>query len=127
MSSILNDVKKMVYVSADAETPFDKQLILLVNSAISQATQIGVGDKNGFTITGDTETWSEWLGDDKRLEMVKMYIALKVSQLFDTSNGSSMNKVIDDELKQIEWRMHSVVNFETAENDKNEPIEHSNS
>lgn len=127
MSSILNDVKKMVYVSADAETPFDKQLILLVNSAISQATQIGVGDKNGFTITGDTETWSDWLGDDKRLEMVKMYIALKVSQLFDTSNGSAMNKVIDDELKQIEWRMHSVVNFETAENDKNEPIEYSNS
>ena len=39
-------------------------------------TQIGVGPANGFSITGESETWSDFIGQNvNRFSLVKSYAA----------------------------------------------------
>ena len=66
IESILTSIKKLLGID-ESYTHFDPDLIMHINSVFSVLTQIGVGPANGFSITGKSETWSDFIGKDAPL------------------------------------------------------------
>jgi hypothetical protein len=106
-NSILNSIKKLF--GPDAEyTHFDPDLILHINSVFSTLTQLGVGPKQGFSITGVSETWDDFFNgipDVNSLSMVKSYVYLKVRLLFDPPASSAAIESINRQISEYEWRL----------------------
>lgn len=107
MASILNTVKKQIGFDEDYDQ-FDADLILLINSALSVMTQVGVGPKDGFSITGSSEDWNDFLNDDQRLEMVKEYVFLRAKVIFDPPQSGSVLDAYKERIRELEWRSHIV-------------------
>lgn len=105
MTSILTTIKKMIGIDS-AYTQFDTDIIILINMAIASLRQLGVGPETGFKITGITETWTDLVGNTNMLEAIQTYIYLKVKRLFDSPSSSHLSKAIDDEIKELEWRIN---------------------
>lgn len=108
MESILNSVKKMIG-NSENDTSFDTDLIVHINSAFSILQQIGVGPAEGFSISGDTETWEDYLGDRKDLNMVKTYVFIKTRMVFDPPTSGIIKAAYDEQCKEIESRCSYVV------------------
>ena len=105
MESILNTIKKMLGIEADYEA-FDVDLIVNINMVFNVLNQLGVGPAAGFRITSSDETWSDFLGDEAKLEMVKTYIYLRVKKVFDPNQNSGITQAFDAEIKELEWRLN---------------------
>lgn len=96
----------------DSDSYFDPQLIIHINTAFSILSDLGVGPDDGFMITGETETWSDYLNyieDNKKIfNMVKSYMVIKVKLLFDTSSMQpSAIQLMKDEADEYEWRLRT--------------------
>jgi len=105
--SILKTIKKMIGGDVESDE-FDLDLITAINSAISTLYQIGLETLNsetGFAITGEYETWGDLIGDLKFLNMVQSYVYLKVRLQFDPPQNSFLVNSIQDQIKELEWRM----------------------
>lgn len=106
--SILLSIRDML----DSDSYFDPQLIIHINTAFSVLSDLGVGPDDGFMITGETETWSDYLNyieDTKKIfNMVKSYMVIKVKLLFDTSSMQpSVIQLMKDEADEYEWRLRT--------------------
>ena len=101
--SILITIKKLLGIAED-DTSFDTDVIININMALNVLLQLGVGPENGFSITGNTETWSDYIDDMSKLEMVKTYIYLKVKLIFDPPQSSRVIESIENQIKELEWR-----------------------
>ena len=117
MDSILLSIKKLLGFEEDY-TVFDVDIIMHINMVLNTLTQIGVGPADGFTISDSTATWQEYLGNCKKLEMVKTYIYMKVKQVFDPGTSSALNNAIDNQIKELEWRIS--VQVDPGEEESNE-------
>lgn len=111
MSSILNDVKKSLSVSGDASA-FDDEIIVIINSILNTLTQLGVGIKTGFIISDNTTEWETLIDDDHIIGMIKMYVICRAKLLFDEQHSGSYSKVLEEEIKELEWRIHTIANYE---------------
>lgn len=109
MSSILNDVKHALGLLPE-DVAFDVDVIMHVNTAISDLTQLGVGPVEGFRITGDTEEWSQF-ADDPRLSSVQSYIFLKVKLLFDPPTTGFTMAAYERQLQEMAYRINVVVDY----------------
>lgn len=85
---------------------FDQDLIIYINMALNILTQLGVGPKEGFIISDMSSTWDEFLGEDVRLAMVQNYVHLKVKAIFDTDMSGALSSAINDQIKELEWRIN---------------------
>ena len=54
--SILSSIKKSLGGIPDSYEAFDADLILIINSELSKLCQLGVGPKEGFSISSKEET-----------------------------------------------------------------------
>lgn len=104
--SILTTVKKSLGL-ADADTSFDSDILLYINSVLSTLNQIGVGPDDGFQIEDKTATWESFLGTDPRLNNVKVYVHLKVRLLFDPPATSFAIAAIENQAKELEYRIYT--------------------
>lgn len=104
-NSILNSVKKTLGLAVDY-TAFDVDIILHINSVFSTLTQIGVGPEDGYSIENSTPTWDAFIGTDKNLNSVKSYVYLKVRLLFDPPTTSFAITAMENQIKEIEWRLY---------------------
>lgn len=121
MESILDTIKKMLGITAD-DTSFDIDVIMNINAAIAVLTQIGVGPKTGFFITDSNDTWSDFVGTNPYLELVKMDIYCRCRKVFDPGS-SALSKAIDETIKECEWRLQVAAensDFEYTEEPDNE-------
>lgn len=84
---------------------FDTDVIVNINSAFGSLTQLGVGPTAGFKIAGDSETWDQFITDD-RLEAVKQYIYFKVRLGFDAPANSSHISLMKEQIAELEWRLN---------------------
>ena len=66
--------------------------------------QLGIGPEEPFMITGATEIWDDFI-EDGPIEAVKSYIPLKVRLLFDPPQQSFMVSNIQEQIKELEFRM----------------------
>ena len=105
--SILKTIRGMLGPDEDYEY-FDTAIITHINAAFSRLCRLAVGPKTPFRITGDSETWDEFI-DPGHQEEVKEYIFLKVKTVFDTSTiPSSVLSAYNDRIKELEWEMNDV-------------------
>jgi hypothetical protein len=105
MLSILNTIKKMLGVQLDDDA-FDVDIIVSINSVLMSLSQLGVGSASGFSITGTSETWDQFLGDAVNVEAVKSYIYLKVRLLFDPPTVSTLIDAMNRQITEFEFRLN---------------------
>ena len=104
MSSILTSIKKLLGIAAEY-TDFDQDIIMHINSVFSILKQLGVGPKEGFVITGDTEEWTDFM-PDKYISLVKSYVYLKVRLMFDPPVNSALIESMNRQISEFEWRLN---------------------
>lgn len=104
MDSILRDISKLLGFHDDYKA-FDQQLIILINMAFLNLTQLGIGPKEGFKITSESNTWNEFSNKLKQ-EAVKSYIYLRVKILFDPPQISTVLEAYKNQIAELEWRLN---------------------
>lgn len=108
--SILITIKHLLGITEDYDA-FDIDVITFINSAFMTLQQLGVGPANGFTISGDNESWSDFLPTDKMLEGVKQYIFLRVKMVFDPPANSFVMEAMKQQKEELEWRLREQAEF----------------
>lgn len=111
-TSILKTVKKSLGL-VDADTSFDADILLYINSVFSNLNQIGVGPEEGFQIEDADATWDSFLGTDLRLNNVKAFVYLKVRLLFDPPATSFAISAVESQAKELEYRIYTVKEVDT--------------
>ena len=109
--SILKDVKIDIGDSEE-NTDFDEIIVRHINTALSFLSQIGVGFKKNFKVTGYNEDWIDFLeniDDYQQLEMVKTYVSKKVQLMFDPPQNASYMTALKDTASELEWRLNVAV------------------
>lgn len=106
--SILDTIKKLLGPD-QSYNYFDQDIIIHINTAIMNLTDIGVGPKEGFSIKSNKELWSDFIADIKQFEAVKTYIYLKVKLIFDPPLSSSVIEIYNKQINELEWRLNSRV------------------
>lgn len=104
--SILLTVKKMLGIAEEYHA-FDVDLIVNINSVFLTLNQLGVGPKKPYQISGDAETWADFLGDQKDdVVGVATYVYLKTRLLFDPPTNSFLVTAMQDQVAELEWRLN---------------------
>ena len=108
MDSILMSVKKMLGgLEPTEESPFDADIIMQINGVFGTLQQLGVGPKEGFSITDSAALWTDFVSDTTLLNMVKPYMFAKVKLGFDLSSTSSaVVTALQNQVAEFEWRMN---------------------
>ena len=106
--SILDTTKKLLGIDADYKD-FDTDVIIHINSAFGTLNQLGVGPINGFMIEDSSKLWTEYLSDNMKLNSVKTLVYLKVRQIFDPAGTGSLQTAMENQIKELEWRLMVVV------------------
>ena len=103
--SILTSIKKLLGIAEDYDY-FDQDIIMHINAAFMVLTQLGIGPSEGFLITDDTDTWSDFIDDATNLGSIQSYVYMKVKLMFDPPQNSftvdSMQKLVNE----LEWRLN---------------------
>lgn len=116
--SILDSVKKLIGLD-QAYDAFNTDIIIHINSVLMLLNQLGVGAK-GFSITGSTETWSDFLGDVSELHMAKSYVAMKTRLVFDPPTNSTVMEALKQSISEMEWRLNVQVDPEDTFKEENQ-------
>ena len=103
--SILLSVKKMLGLDKDYDV-FDTELIIHINSVFGTLHQLGVGPEDQFRITGDSEIWPDFTTDGEQTDEVKSYVYLRVRLLFDPPSSSFVLSSLQEQAKELEWRLN---------------------
>ena len=114
MESILTSVKKKLGITAEY-THFDADLIDHINSAFMILNQLGVGPSECFFIEDKEAVWTDFLGDNTNLELVKSYVYLKVKLLFDPPISSAAIESTNRMISEFEWRLNVAVDPKNSE------------
>ena len=103
--SILTSIKKLLGITEDYDY-FDQDIIMHINAAFMVLTRLGIGPSEGFLITDDTDTWSDFIDDSTNLGSIQSYVYMKVRLMFDPPQNSftvdSMTKLANE----LEWRLN---------------------
>ena len=106
MDSILITTKELSGMTAGDDS-FNKDVIMFINNVFLTLKQLGVGPKEGFFITGETETWSSFIPDNAVLrEAVKSYMGNKVRLKFDPPTSSVLLEALSRDVAESEWRLN---------------------
>lgn len=104
MDSILTSIKKLLGIEEDYEQ-FDFDIITHINSVFAILTQLGVGPSEGFSITDKYTTWDDYISNDAIIHPVKTYMGLKVKQMFDPPDRSTIADASNKVINELEWRI----------------------
>lgn len=104
-TSILTSIKKLLGPT-EADTSFDTDITMHINSAFFRLNQLGVGPSEGFFITDKTKTWEEFLASRKDLEAVKSYVYQKVRLVFDPPQSAFLVEALKESIKEFEWTIN---------------------
>lgn len=108
MTSILTSIKKLLGIT-EADTSFDQDIIMHINTVFMVLQQLGVGPEEGYSISDENNNWDEFLPDQTKIEMVKSYMYLKVRLLFDPPSSTSVMEAINRSISEFEWRLNVAV------------------
>lgn len=108
--SILTSIKKLLGITEDY-THFDTDVIMHINSVFMILMQLGIGPAEGFSITGDSEVWSDFLSDATWFESVKSYVYLKVKLIFDPPQSGMLLNAMEKQISEFEWRCQEEQDF----------------
>lgn len=104
-TSILTSTKKILGITEDYVV-FDLDIITHINAAFSLLNQLGVGPVNGFMIEDADIEWEDYGVPMNQLTLVKTYVYLKVSILFDPPTTSFLIEAKTKQIEEYEWRLN---------------------
>lgn len=109
--SILLTIRKLIGGDEEysASDPFVFNLIIAINSALATLNQFKVG-VDGFTISDDSATWADFLGETESangvtLNEAKSFVYLRVRKEFDPPTSSVLMQAINEQIDEIGWRL----------------------
>ena len=105
MGSILTSIKKLCQV-AEADTSFDTDLIIYINSALTKLKELGVGPVEGVSIADSTQTWVGLYGEDVDQTLIRLFVYINVRLIFDPPTSSFVLDALRKELSETEWRLY---------------------
>lgn len=108
--SILTSIKKLLGITEEY-AHFDTDIIMHINSVFMILMQLGIGPAEGFSITGDSEVWSDFLSDATWFESVKSYVYLKVKLIFDPPQSGTLLNAMEKQVSEFEWRCQEEQDF----------------
>ena len=114
-NSILKTVKQAIGPSATYSF-FEPDIIMHVNTTFMILTQMGVGPAEGFSITDESATWSDFISDINKMEGVKTYVCQKARLFFDPPTSSILMEALKQSITELEWRL----NWQSESTTKNE-------
>jgi hypothetical protein len=101
--SILDSVKPALGVLPEY-TAYDPTIVMYINAALSNLTDVGVGPATGFAIQDSAATWSDFLGDSLALNKAMTYLTLRVKLWWDTPANPSVTAALEEQCKETLWR-----------------------
>lgn len=105
--SILMSVKKMLGgMNPEEESPFDADIIMQINGVFTVLQQLGVGPKEGFSISDSGQLWTDFVTDTLTLNMIKPYMYAKVRLAFDTPTTGAVKEALEHQIAEYEWRLN---------------------
>jgi hypothetical protein len=109
--SILLSVKQNLGLAEDY-TAFDFDVLTHINTALGFLHDLGIGPAEGVYLEDESPTWDDLLTDTVSgpgaspiLNSVKSYVYLRVRLLFDPPNTSFLVKAMEEQLREMEWRI----------------------
>lgn len=103
--SILTSVKKALGIEA-SYTDFDADITMHINSVFSILHQVGAGNQTTvFQITSAAEEWESFIAGQNEIAMVRSYMFLRVKILFDPPALSFVLSALQEQAKEMEWRL----------------------
>ena len=117
--SILKTIKQLIGCPDDFEQ-FDLDLIVHINSAFATLTQLGVGPKEGYRITGADNAWSEFEDNVQKLSLIKDYVYIKTRLLFDPPTSGSLMDSLKEQHKEMECRLYILYDPISEDDEKGE-------
>ena len=109
--SILTSTKKILGIDEDYEV-FDLDILTHINSVFATLNQLGIGPDDGYQIADKADTW-DLFQDDPRYNSIKTYVYLKVRLLFDPPSTSFAIASLNEQVKELEWRLNTYREFTT--------------
>lgn len=105
MESILTSIKKLLGI-AESYKNFDMDIIIHINTALMVLNQLGVGPSEGFSIKDETNTWDEFIPEDRAdIEAIKSYVYMKTRLLFDPPASSAAITSMENLISEFEFRI----------------------
>lgn len=108
--SILLTIKEMLGLSKTYPA-FNTDVIRNINGSLFRLMQLGVGPRTGFRITGESETWKDFIGDRDDLEGVINYVYIKARIVFDPPTSAAVLQALKEEMKEYEYCINTQVEF----------------
>ena len=87
-------------------TAFDAEIIMDINTVFSTLTRMGIGPEGGYSIKDSSATWTDYIGDLSKIEMLKTYVTLRTKLLFDPPQSSVHLGLIKEQIAELEWSLH---------------------
>jgi hypothetical protein len=77
-----------------------------LNAALMVVDQLGIGPEGGIHVVDSSTTWDELVDPDTNIyNAVKTYVFLRVRILFDPPTTSFTISAVENQLKELEWRL----------------------
>lgn len=113
-SSILLSIKRMLGGAVSSEdTTFDEELIIHINSVLSELNHMGIGT-TGYIVTGKDNLWSDFFGADangEKFVAAKTLVYFKVRKIFDPPTSAALAQAMNENIEELTWRLHSFANY----------------
>lgn len=106
MDSILTSIKLQLGISEEDDS-FDTQLIIHINSVLSDLYQLGIG-KEGFVIEDEYSTWTDFIPYDILCKLIgiETYVYMRVKLIFDPPVNSAVLTSMQQQIDRFEWRLN---------------------
>lgn len=105
MESILTSIKQLLGIMPECED-FDPQVVMHINTALSDLRQLGVGPSEGFFIEDESAIWKDFVPDLKKFHAVKTLVYKKVKLAFDPPLSAAAIESLKAQIAEDEWRLN---------------------
>lgn len=103
--SILKSIKDLLGIS-ESDEAFDQDVLININAIFSTLYQLGVGSKRYNYVVTEADTWYQVFYDfEDLIGFIKLYTYMKVKIVFDPPTNSSILDALNNQIKEIEWRI----------------------
>lgn len=102
--SILISIKKLLGISKEC-ADFDTDIKIHINSTLMNLDQLGITIPKSFSVQDETQTWSEIIDDQEKIDSIITYVYLKVKLVFDPPLSSAVMEANKESIREIEWRL----------------------
>lgn len=89
------------------DTSFDTDIVIGINTALSDLGLIGEYTGTISRITDSTANWEDFIGIGvDTLEEIKTYVYLKVKMVFDPPQTKPMIDAVKDQITELGWKIN---------------------